>query len=573
MVTWALVAALVCLQCRPVWCLSTCCLGLRDLNWLIRCVEDKIRMKDERISDVVFSTFASENILAYAGSNALVNSLYLRQRNSDYFILSERTGDDHFPADRRWNKIKAIANGLQSWAHNSSFLVFMDADLVILDPYFDVLSIIAQYPSANLILATDEIDVANTGFMIVRNVPWSVDFFDRWWAAKDTKDTFCDQHVLNKLLEDPVDRSLVAIVPAKTMNSKWPVVDNFATGDPVLHLMGETHEVRVAVSQYLAEMLCTIPASAEVDGTGAVSTIARNGPLQLTKEKLVEIKQQTLTDLWEKIKTQCENEEATEKDFDHLHENVGQKCDPANRPTNQPRVFDMCASMLRQAMTIHEAHLNLRPNKLRVVHLKHLSMLQYDMLELSIAFAAQIKADTKHSGLQVNVFEVAQLVLSGLENLEDSLDMQVLHNRAYIHHKRGMVFGELGRHHAAAQQWEAAAEKERACIEELSQALQVTSEAQDEFRAFVLSYIHAAARLAQALRELDRLREAEDWANVALNNAKLLYSSTSNEERLRTAVLRNLHVLCRSIYVGLRDQAMVALHTREIDSFAVSGGD
>lgn len=44
------------------------------------------------------------------------------------------------------------------------------------------------------------VDIANTGFMIVRKSSWSASFFRQWWAMHSTPLARCDQHVLNLLL-------------------------------------------------------------------------------------------------------------------------------------------------------------------------------------------------------------------------------------------------------------------------------------------------------------------------------------------------------------------------------------
>lgn len=536
----------------------------KSFKQLVHCVNNRNTGKHVTPSKIVFATFISDEILSYAGHILLVNDNYFKSNEYDFRVLSHETGDDYYPPDRRWNKIKAVSQALQNWARNCTHIVFMDADLVILDVEFNIASTINKYPGANLILAADEIDVANTGFMIVRNTPWSIEFFDRWWTARGSKDTFCDQHVLNKLLENPADRSLVAITPAKELNSKWPAIDNFAESDPVLHLMGETSELRSAVSKYLAEEYCSLIASQHAAPT-----------LQVTKKRLLEIKQQTIVAVWEYSMTRCMSEDANENDFDVLHENIGQRCEPAKRPADASEVYSVCERMLREAILIHRTRLNTllssnvdngikgtKQGEQRILHLNHLSMLQYDLLELSIARST---IDTQRAASKLVVFEGAQQTLSFLEELEDALDMSVAHNFAYVHHKRGMVFGQLGRYHQTQTHWEAAAETDAVSITELHEALQVTAPHQLEFHAFASSYVHAAMRLAQAFRELKRLDEAEEWISIALINAKLLYAFTSNEERLRTAELREIHLLSLSIYAALQNLEKIALHSHEVN--------
>jgi hypothetical protein len=57
----------------------------------------------------------------------------------------------------------------------------------------------AEFP-AHLIMSEDALDVANSGFIIVRNTQWARDFLVSWWSAKDSPGAECDQHVLNNLV-------------------------------------------------------------------------------------------------------------------------------------------------------------------------------------------------------------------------------------------------------------------------------------------------------------------------------------------------------------------------------------
>jgi hypothetical protein len=128
-----------------------------------------------------------------------------------------------------------------------------------------------------------------------------------------------------------------------------------------------------------------------------------------------------------------------------------------------------------------------------------------------------------------------------------------------------MIFGLLGQHHLKHRQFQQAMEREMTSISELSAALQVVSESQSEFSSFVMSYVHSAARLAEAFRGQDRLAEAEEWALNALTNAQLLYESTASEERLRVMELVNIHALCLDIYKELQDWDKLNHHTHEIN--------
>ena len=104
------------------------------------------------------------------------------------------------------------------------------------------------------------VDIANTGFLVVKNTPWSIRFFHKWWDHRHLPHTHCDQHVLNFLLHDlkkSNELHHIAILPAKTINSHWPSIVHFnASHDRILHLMGETAGVRRDIFQYASTVLC-----------------------------------------------------------------------------------------------------------------------------------------------------------------------------------------------------------------------------------------------------------------------------------------------------------------------------
>ncbi|KAJ1407006.1 hypothetical protein B484DRAFT_483180 [Ochromonadaceae sp. CCMP2298] len=248
------------------------------------------------LGEVVFATFISHEVYAYAAPALLLNLRYLETAGYRIRLLSDET-DDHHPSDKRWNKIRAGATALRGWAAPCAWLVLIDADLLFVNWDFDIQELLEAHPAAHLLLGRDSIDAANTGFMAVRNSHWSLRFLDRWWALRDEGGARCDQHVLNRLLRELIgdaakgkrekkdeeggtgvegevgaetraeaeawarefglgEAGRVAVVPAKAVNSLWPPIVHFSAADPVLHLMGETARTREAVMSWAARKMC-----------------------------------------------------------------------------------------------------------------------------------------------------------------------------------------------------------------------------------------------------------------------------------------------------------------------------
>jgi hypothetical protein len=258
----------------------SCCQYLKQPNQLIDCVlvNDSshhfpshqqflphLTSQQKQItlsSQFIFIVFASENINHYASLTLLLNSHFITQHNYQLIFLNESNGGDYYPQDRRWNKIAAVIEALDpSSSHGwglqpSQYLIAMDADLIILDPSFNLPDIVSSASSqTHLILSADSSDIANTGFMIIKATPWSYSFFLTWYESRFSFD--CDQHAFNDLYSQfSKKKKRILILPPQAINTKFPVCATFTDSDSVLHLMGERDGIRKAIFEYAAESFC-----------------------------------------------------------------------------------------------------------------------------------------------------------------------------------------------------------------------------------------------------------------------------------------------------------------------------
>jgi hypothetical protein len=151
-------------------------------------------------SSILILSFASENIMSYALPALFVNHLYAFHRNHSFHFLHEGNNGDSFPQDRRWNKIAAIINAIESdWGRDYPVLVSHDADLIFTDFTFDLHQLLAEHPHAQVILSSDAFDLANSGFILLRNTKWSYQFFLTWYSARFAHPS--DQQALNALIQ------------------------------------------------------------------------------------------------------------------------------------------------------------------------------------------------------------------------------------------------------------------------------------------------------------------------------------------------------------------------------------
>jgi hypothetical protein len=151
-------------------------------------------------SSILILSFASANIMSYALPALFINHLYAFHQNCSFRFLHEGNSGDYFPQDRRWNKIAAILDALENdWGKDYPVLVSHDADLIFTDFTFDLHELLAQHPHAHVLLSSDTFDLANSGFILLRNTKWSYQFFLTWYSARYAHSS--DQQALTALID------------------------------------------------------------------------------------------------------------------------------------------------------------------------------------------------------------------------------------------------------------------------------------------------------------------------------------------------------------------------------------
>lgn len=139
----------------------------------------------------------------------------------------------------------------------------LDSDAIVVDFGLSIENILDLYPHADIILSSDvKLGLINSGFMIFRNTPWSVNFLKLWWEISD-KSIVCDQNAFDlaysKLLPTfGVNGKIpqIQILPTDSLNSHPPAFRYFS-GGPILHLMGESAQYRAFVFKKALEILCS----------------------------------------------------------------------------------------------------------------------------------------------------------------------------------------------------------------------------------------------------------------------------------------------------------------------------
>jgi hypothetical protein len=147
---------------------------------------------------------------------------------------------------------------------------------------------------------------------------------------------------------------------------------------------------------------------------------------------------------------------------------------------------------------------------------------------------------------------VAKQCILLLDETAAMVDMGSATNRAYIHHKRCIVFGSLAEYEHSQSHWERAVSMDMIALSEIASALESLSvDTHSDFPGYVLTYSQCASRLSAAYFQLGRLRDAHDWVHAALYNVDKLSRERSSEERLVRKELLRLRMHCARICASL----------------------
>ena len=238
---------------------------------LMSCVNESLAMCTSEMKSLAIVGYYTESILEYAAYSSAVNTIYAQHHGYHIRHLTASDGAEYFPQDQRWNKVKILLDALHpqhGWAKDFDYLVWLDSDLIILDLGLDIIAIAEKYPQSDIILCADKdisVGIANTGFMVVRNTDFMLDFLSSWWNDYD-KATAMDQYAFTKLYQrekklrplspselaqydrdvnmSPYSTKRIAILRADALNSNFPSWLRQVDHNQVLHLAGANKEMR-----------------------------------------------------------------------------------------------------------------------------------------------------------------------------------------------------------------------------------------------------------------------------------------------------------------------------------------
>lgn len=253
--------------------------------------------------NVTLVTFLSDDLLPGYGAYSLsINALYASRKGYPFYIFTPNTSIVFDPIDYRWSRVKifdwlfstvtenqdctisnssipcSIVNTSSSEVSSSSYFVWLDADLIILDFDFDIVNDVIFHDTrtrqADLIISAEyhaETGVANTGCFVMRNTAWSREFIAKWWNNDDQlRASAHDQIFFDRLYKKLLIESAAAvhdhivILPTRFLNSMPPAILAMEISDRVLHLMGSKNSLRTKLFRYGLTQYCLLPSPSSV---------------------------------------------------------------------------------------------------------------------------------------------------------------------------------------------------------------------------------------------------------------------------------------------------------------------
>jgi hypothetical protein len=196
----------------------------------------------EKYSWAIPDTRALNILKSYAVYSYSINSYYSLINGYKYKYITPYNNYnityDNF-LDNRHYKIKIIYELLL--IENSKYIIWLDSDLIILNPYVTINNIISKYNNYDMIFSKDpniNNGLVNTGMFIIKNNKFSKLFFYKWWYNYN-KYYGMDQHIFDLVYNSYNNiNNHIVILESDYINSNFPAWLNQKSYNNILHLAG-----------------------------------------------------------------------------------------------------------------------------------------------------------------------------------------------------------------------------------------------------------------------------------------------------------------------------------------------
>lgn len=222
--------------------------------------------------------------------------------------LTQLENNMSLQGDQRWQKVwllhERIRNIIMHKQINTKgvassgdyeYVVWVDADVIVLDPHLRLERFCRSFPQSHFIVSRDfkeEHGLINSGFMILRASDWSLRFLEAWWSFDH--DRMSDQGAFGRMwtLNSLSVKKYTTLLGPEVLNTRFPAWFNLKPDHKLLHLAGVHEEMRIAVFRECLTRICSLE---EDNMISMDQMLKREDILDLLRRTRLEIMSHALT--------------------------------------------------------------------------------------------------------------------------------------------------------------------------------------------------------------------------------------------------------------------------------------
>lgn len=202
--------------------------------------------------------FYDDEIKDYGELNYKINQKYCEKYNLDLIFSNEKKYSNRHSA---WERLPLILDNIS----NYDYLIWIDADAFFYNDANNIVDIINKNTDTNFIFSKDIGNKnINTGFFIVKNTPYSIDFLTKWAYDEELYknnpfEIWWDQGVLVVMYFNNILN-----IQQNSIQYEYGELQHFHEDDKIqdktyiFHLAGRSHEIRYTKSKEYYDKLFSV---------------------------------------------------------------------------------------------------------------------------------------------------------------------------------------------------------------------------------------------------------------------------------------------------------------------------
>jgi hypothetical protein len=192
--------------------------------------------------------FYDDNIRCYGDINYNINKLYCEKYNLSIILSNEKKYSNRHSA---WERLPLLIDNISKF----DYLIWIDADAFFYNDADNIIDIINNNINVNFIFSNDiGNNNINTGFFIVKNSEYSIDFLTKWAYDEELYKNnpyplWWDQGVLINMFNNNI-----LDIKQNSIQLNYAVLQHFTENDKldktyIFHLAGRSKDIRYEISK------------------------------------------------------------------------------------------------------------------------------------------------------------------------------------------------------------------------------------------------------------------------------------------------------------------------------------